>query len=419
MSEGSLTRPQPTNFAETAGKTSYDLAVLVASSIAAWLALIWAAVLMWLAIGAALRRHQLHARFRSAVRPSASGRRVLIIRPCAGAEPGLRDNLLSIAEATTCAELRVVMTVDSPNDGARPIVEEVAVQLCERGFDARVEVHPPIGPNRKASMLAEVLREHGREHEIVVNVDSNVELAGFDLDALLAPVLAADRVGVAWAPWVERRGFAGVGPRASEAVLGGSLTAFPLLCGIHPNGLVGKIWAARIEALAAAGEFGQFARYLGEDLAMADRLRAAGWSIAVAPILGRVRGGRPSLDEVVERIGRWMLVVRGQQPRLLPAYPLFFFATPMVCALALLGLLAIPELAASGLALAVAARLLVTLSARYWSGRGVRPLATVVDAVLSDLVLMAAWIRAVSRREIEWRGHRLRVEPGGRLSCVE
>jgi ceramide glucosyltransferase len=42
-----------------------------------------------------------------------------------------------------------------------------------------------------------------------------------------------------------------------------------------------------------------------------------------------------------------------------------------------------------------------------------------LDAALSDLVLMLAWIRAVSRREVEWRGHRLRVEPGGQLSAID
>lgn len=394
--------------------------MLAASTVAAWLALTWAAVLLWLAIGAALRRYQLHARFEARPRIGAAGRRVLIIRPCAGAEPGLEDNLLSIATLSSAATLRVILTVDSLEDGARPIIEQAAARLRARGIDAHAQLHSPIGPNRKASMLAQVLREHGPAHELVVNVDSNVDLAGFDLDALLQPVLdARDRVGVAWAPWAERREFPGVGPRASEAVLGGSLTAFPLLCGIHPNGLVGKIWAARVDALADSGDFGELARYLGEDLAMADRLRAAGWRIAVVPLLGRVRGGHGGFEQAVERFGRWMLVVRGQQPRLLPSYPLFFFATPMVTALALLGLIGKPSLAVAALVLATAARLLVTIAARYWSGRGLQPLATIVDAVLSDVVLMLAWIRAVSRRELEWRGHRLRVEPSGQLSSVE
>lgn len=393
--------------------------MLTASTIAAWLALIWAAVLLWLAIGAVLRRQQLHGKFSAQPRPNAAGRRVLIIRPCAGDEPGLRANLLSIAQVETAASLRVILSVDSLDDAARPITEQVAAQLRAKGIDARAEVHPPIGPNRKASMLAEVLREHGREHELVVNVDSNVDLADFDLDALLGPMLARNRVGVVWSPWAEHRQFAGVGPRASEAVLGGSLTAFPLLCGLHPNGLVGKIWAARVEALAGSGDFGELARYLGEDLAMADRLRAAGWEIAVASMLGRVRGGQPSFEQTVERFGRWMLVVRAQQPRLLPTYPLFFFATPMVTALALLGCFGRPALALTALGMAAVARLMVTIAARYWSGRGLNLGATAIDAVLSDTVLMLAWLRAVRRREVEWRGRRLRVEQSGQLSSVE
>ncbi len=391
-----------------------------ASNLAAWLALIWAAVLLWLAIGAVLRRYQLHARSREAARACAAGRRVLLIRPCAGAEPGLRDNLLSIRSMTSAARLRLVVCVDSPDDGARPIAESVVRQLRDEGWDARVEIHPPRGPNRKASMLAEVLRGHAEAHELVVNVDSNVDLDGFELDALLSPVLEpGTKVGVCWAPWAEQRGFTGVGPRASEAVLGGSLTAFPLLCGLHPNGLVGKIWAARLDALAEAGEFADYARYLGEDFAMAERLRGAGWTIAVAPVLGRARGGQPSLDQVIERFGRWMLVVRGQMPRLLPSYPLFFFATPMIAALAVLGLHGNPDVAVTALALAFVARLQITLTARYWSRRGLRPVPALVDAALSDLVLMLAWIRAVRRREIEWRGHRLRVEPGGQLTAVD
>jgi ceramide glucosyltransferase len=391
--------------------------MLVASHVAAWLALIWATVLLWLAIGAALRRYQLQVRFRAREHPSATGRRVLIVRPCAGDEPRLRDNLISTGKLVSAAELRVILAVDDPDDSARPVAEQAAMRLRELGIDVRVEVHLPIGPNRKASLIAEALREHGRAHELVVNVDSNVDLDGFDLDALLGPVLEPGRVAVAWAPWAETRGFPGAGPRASEAVLGGSLTAFPLLCGIHPNGLVGKIWAARIDVLEATGGFAEFARYLGEDLAMADRLRAADFQIAVVPLLGRARGGQPSFDQMVERFGRWMLVVRAQQPWLMSSYPLFFFATPMVHAIALLGLVARPYVAVTALVLATVARLVVTFAARHWSGRGLNVRATVVDAVLSDVALMLAWIRAMSRREVEWRGRRLRVDQSGQLSA--
>src|SRR5690606_15010787 len=154
---------------------------VAASNVAVWLALIWSAVLAWLALGAAIRRYQLHARFQSRPPTSAAGRCVLMIRPCAGAEPGLLDNLLSIRNLVSEAELRLIFCVDHPADRARPIVEAAVEQLRAAGFDAHLEIHAPTGPNRKASMIAAVLRERGRDHELVVNIDSNVDLDGYDL----------------------------------------------------------------------------------------------------------------------------------------------------------------------------------------------------------------------------------------------
>lgn len=392
------------------------------SSAAAFVALVWAAVLAWLAIGALIRRAQLERRFRSRPPHALAGRRVLLIRPCAGDEPNLLANLCSATTLRSQAELTVVMTVDDPRDGARPVVEEAVDRLRAAGVDARLEIHPPTGPNRKASLLAAVLAGPGTgEVEFVVNADSNVDLEGFELDALLAPLLVGegpDRVGTSWAPWAEQRSLPGLGARASEAVTGGSLTAFPLLCGIYPSGLVGKLWAARRDALEESGGLDGLTHYLGEDLAMAERLRAAGWGIAVAPVLGRARGGRPSFSAVVTRFARWMLAA-SQRPLLLVSYPLFFFATPLVLMLAALGALARPSVALSAVGLCLIARGMVTLAARYWSRRGLRLPAAFVDAALSDLVLMLAWLRAVSSREVAWRGHTLRVGRDGRLSAVD
>lgn len=387
-----------------------------ASSVAAWVALAWAAVLAWLAIGAALRRAALQRATRALAPVSASGKRVLLVRPCAGAEPGLLDNLASIGALASEAQLMVVMSVDDPDDGARPVIATALERLRAAGLDAHAEVHPPTGPNRKASMIGQVLRH--RDWEFVVNVDSNVDLHEYPLDELLAPLLRDARVGAVWGPWSELRLYPGLGPRASEAVLGASLTAFPLLCGIYRDGLVGKIWAARREALAEC-EFESLTHYLGEDLEMANRLRNRGWDIVAASTLGRARGGEASFVQVVQRFGRWMLAVRGQRPKLLPTYPLFFFATPLVLALAAIGAFGAPAIALGAASLAVVARAIVTLAAQHWSGRRMGPLRALLEAALGDLALGLAWVRALVRRDLEWRGHRLRVAPDGRLSATD
>lgn len=387
------------------------------------MALAWAAVLAWLATGAALRRAQLQARFRRRPRAAVDGRRVLLIRPCAGAEPHLLACLTSLALVETEADLTVVMSVDDPDDSALPVIEAALTQLRAAGINARSELHRPTGPNRKASMLAAVLARAGDSYELAVNVDSNVDLAGYPLDELLMPLCdvpdrPSARVGACWGPWSELRTHQGLGPRASEAVLGASLTSFPLLCGIYSYGLVGKIWAARREALDAC-VLPELTHFLAEDLEMATRLRALGWGIVAAPILGHARGGDPSFSQVVARFGRWMLAVRAQRPALMSTYPLFFFATPMVLALAGLGLFEQPIAAATAAGLAVFARMVVTIAAQHWSGRGVGIRRAVLEAGLGDLALGLAWVRAMSGREVEWRGHRLRVERSGRLAAAQ
>src|SRR5262249_32483474 len=103
-------------------RASYHAAVSTASTVAAYLALAWAATLAWLAIGAAVVRWALQRRTRALAPVSARGTRVVLVRPCAGAEPGLLDNLMSMQTLESEAELTIVMSVDDPEDGARPVI---------------------------------------------------------------------------------------------------------------------------------------------------------------------------------------------------------------------------------------------------------------------------------------------------------
>lgn len=384
-----------------------------AASIAAYVALGWGAFLLWMAIGALIKRAGLQRRHFARPRADLTGHAVLLVRPCAGAEPGLLDNLLSVARMPTRAELRVVMSIDDPADPARAVIEEALPQLRAAGVRAELAVIPPTGPNRKASMLAALHRDS--DDELFANVDSNVDLEDFPFDELLAPLVAPDsRFGAIWGPWMEMQSYPGVGPRASAAVLGASLTSWSLLCGFYGQGLVGKIWAARRQALEEI-EAHELSSYLGEDLEMANRMMRCGWKVGPVPVLGRARGGPADFGGVVARFGRWMLAARGQRPELMPTYPLLFFGTPLVLALAAVGVFARPQLAGIAALLAVSARLLVTLTAQYWAKRPMGIGRALVDAVLGDLALGIGWIRGMSSREVQWRGHTLRVGRDGRL----
>jgi hypothetical protein len=74
-----------------------------------------------------------------------------------------------------------------------------------------------------------------------------------------------------------------------------------------------------------------------------------------------------------------------------------------------------PMIALTAASLAILGRVIVTLAAQHWSGRRMGLGRVIVEATLGDLALGLAWVRALTRRDVEWRGHRLRVEPDGRL----
>ena len=354
------------------------------------------------AAGVAVCRHRTRtcspprARSRS---PSPSLPRTLLLRPLAGAEPGLHDRLLAAAGASS-----IMFAVGDEHDPALPTAHAAAQQLRLRDIDARVMVTHAVGPNHKADQLARALASAPASSFVVI-ADSDVDLRGTDLEALVE-MLSDRTIGAAWAPPVESGAVVTWGDQASQAILDASLHAFPLLAGIDPNGLVGKLFAMRRDVLAEVGGFEALVSVLGEDMELARRLRAHGYRTAVAAAVSRgVAQGRP-LRDVIARYTRWLLVIRTQRPRLLLSYPLLLAPAPLLLVVLAAGALlhapAMVALAAAGLFL----RFLVACFARSAAGEAFAPLQATAQALLADATLLVALVRALAAREVAWRGRR-------------
>jgi ceramide glucosyltransferase len=330
---------------------------------------------------------------------------VLVVRPCAGREPRLAETLHSTRQLPQ--ETRVVFAVAHEDDPALPIAREACAALREAGRDARVQITDAVGPNQKSSQLARVLGD--TPCAVVVVIDSDVDCGTVDLPSLVAAV-RTEGVGAAWCPVVEDGGET-LGDRASDALLAGSLHAFPLLARLDPAGLVGKVLALRRDVLDAVGGFTPLARYLGEDMELSRRLHAHGWRTVALPTVAVSRARGRSWDDVVARYARWIMVIRAQRPTLLWSYPLLFFATPWLVAGGLLTKK--PAVAA----VAIIARLLVAVAARRASKT---PVARAWgDLFWSDGVLLCAFVRALRTRVVTWRGRKLTVAADGTLHEVE
>lgn len=351
-------------------------------------------------------------------RDGGSRPRVLLLRPCAGLEPELQRTLASAAYAQRSFPMTARFAIESTRDTAAPAIDHAVDALEREGVPAAAVITHARAANRKAAQLARALAFTPREAELVIVADSDVDLEGAPLDALVG-ALSHDTVGAAWAAPVE------ISPttaadRASAGVLDASLHAFPLLSALDPDGMVGKLFVIRADALARVGGFESLTTHLGEDMELARRLREAGFSTAMAPVVARSRAQGRSWIAVIERYARWIRVIRAQRPHLLPTYPLLLCAAPLIVALATLAaLVGAPGGEARALAaalLAIGARVAVGARARALGGRKSGALALLGDVVLADALLLAAFARACFTRRTVWRGVHLLPETGGRFT---
>lgn len=373
----------------------------------------WALVYAVVCAVAVARAVQSARRPRAVAPPSEP---VLLLRPCAGAESSLARALALPPEALPPGS-RVRFGVALPDDAAAPFAEAAAAALRAHGMDAALCVTHAAAPNQKAAQLAAMMVNTPDDCPLVAVVDSDVDPTSLDWSALCGPFADAT-VAAVWSPTVETsRGTAG--DRASAALLSVTLHAFPLLSGLDPAGLVGKVMVVRRDALIAAGGFAALARYLGEDMELARRLRARGGRVVATASVARALTAGRVWESVVARYARWMTVIRGQRPALLASYPLLFFAAPLLvlwlAAAALAATGPMRTIAAGLLGTVLVARAAVALAGRWRAGVGPWGLGLAADAVMGDALLARAFVRALRGRTVRWRGRALTVGRDGVL----
>jgi ceramide glucosyltransferase len=381
---------------------------VITAAFALWLALLAALPLVALARG---RRTRQTAALHDAPLPAGG----VLLRPCTGTPPWLSTALATVPAGAP--GLRVRFSVDRTDDPALPVARAVAERLRADGHDAEVVVLGGPGLNRKAAQLVAGAGAFADAPFIVV-ADADVDLEGVDLRPLAGPLLArtATTPGPAavWQPVVEGPGDTPA-DRASAALLGASLHAFPLIGRLDPNGLVGKLFAFDPRRVAACGALTAGVEVLGEDMALAGRLAAHGEHTALAPGAARSLARGRSAEAMLERYTRWLLVVRTQRPGRLWSYQVLFLG-PWGLACGGLGLAVVD--AGAGLALALGAALVRHATAdvaRRLAGetRARLPRPAVRDLIAADALLACAFVSALRTRSVTWAGRRLSVGPPG------
>ncbi|MEI7731462.1 MAG: glycosyltransferase [Verrucomicrobiota bacterium] len=175
---------------------------------------------------------------------------------------------------------------------------------------------------------------------------------------------------------------------------------------------LGAVMLARRDALTKMGGFAALADYLADDYQLGHQIAGQGWRIELCPQVVECRESPMSAGQVWRHQLRWSRTIRVCQP-----VPYFFSilsnATVWPVLLALAGQ-APPYYAALGICLTV--RMLTATILQWRLTRASRHVPCFWLAPIKDLLQAAIWALSFLGNTIEWRGHRYRVLPGGKLT---
>ena len=392
-----------------AGAASW-LAVLAALS----LAVTWSAAA---SVFVVLRKNVARRRSDSELPP------ITVLKPLRGLDEGLFENLAALARQDY-PRFELILGTEDPGDPALPVAERLRATFPEIPIRI-VSSAPGFGWNPKVTNLAS-LAVHAR-HDLLLISDSNVRPDPGYLRALAAE-MEDPEVGLVGSV------LGGVGARSFGARLenlqwnsfvASAVSAAALLARrTRQPVVVGKSMLFRKGDLDRLGGFAEVKDVLAEDYEIGRRFAAAGFRVALSPHVVAVRHERRDLAAFAERHLRWAAMRRSLSPAAYLGEALLV-PTPWLLAAGGCGLAAERPGLALGLAAGLAGRTALDLVlSRALARRASDPPRVVEWADLAavpvkDCCAFALWCAGWFRSTVSWRGHRLRIGKGSRLTPEE
>jgi len=341
---------------------------------------------------------------------------ISILKPLKGADDGLWENLVSLAEQSYPL-FEILIGIEDHDDPAM----ELALKL-RRGYPnvpiRIVTGGAPIGLNPKVNNLYNSARF--AKHELFLISDSNVRV-GPDYLRAVAAEFADPRVGLVHS-MLEGEGERSLGSLFENLQL--NTVAAQAVCGMAmltgKPCVIGKSMLFRRGDLDRLGGFHAVANVLAEDYVMGRNFRAAGMRVVLSPYPVAVIGEKWPMQRFVNRHIRWGQMRRSLVP---PAYFAEPLMNPVLWSLCLAGC-ALPSAVSGHLRL-----LLLALAAAGIAGKSVHDsfmvghlrgrtlsLGQMLMVPVKDVVILALWAVALFKREVEWRGNYMRIGPGSTLT---
>jgi ceramide glucosyltransferase len=341
---------------------------------------------------------------------------ITVLKPVKGDEPGLYENLASMATQDYPA-YEILVAAEDARDPALDVARQVRADFPQ----ARIGVHAgarALGLNPKVNLLSELFDR--ARHDTVLISDSNVRVGPRYLRDVAAE-MSDPAVGLV-TNLVVGEG-SGLGAVLEALHLNSFVAAATSVARVAVGRacVIGKSMLLRRSDLARLGGLRAVRNVLAEDFLIGRMYELAGFRVALSPHLVRCVNDGWTVERFLNRHVRWAQMRRRIAPAAyvgeLLLNPVFWIAA---AALAVLARSSAPDprwlvLAAGGIAVKCASDSLVCRRLR-----GKLPRAAEIALMpLKDLAVAGIWLVAFFRRRVTWRGNEMRIGQGSVLETAE
>ena len=336
---------------------------------------------------------------------------VSLLKPIKGFEPALEENLATFFRLQYETEFEILFSLASSSDPARPVIEKLIAAFPD--VEARLVIGDlNVGPNPKVNNLMRAYQE--ARYDWILISDSNVRVPQDYLSSTTAHFGSDVGVVTAVVAGVDARRLGG----CLESVFLNTFYSRWMFLADHfdQSVVVGKSMLFRRSVAKRFGDLQQLGRFLAEDYMAGQAMKMLGLKVSMMKRPIEQPLPNYTLKDFWSRHLRWGRSRRAQAP-----LPVFFEPWINMISSGLMGAFAVHHFTGLPSAFVFVAHGFLWLACDLLMirrlGQPVSP-RTVAAWFLRECLALPLWIHMMSGNTVIWRGHHLRVKPGGLLESL-
>jgi len=337
---------------------------------------------------------------------------VTILKPVKGMDVESFENFASFCRQEYPV-FQIVFAAASGEDPVLPVIRRLMAEFPDIDIDLVVDERK-YGPNYKVCNLMNAYPR--AKHDLIIICDSDIRVGPEYLRHVCA-LFADPVVGLVTSLYRS--------PRVRGTAT--ALEAMGFTVEMMPNVLVaralegltfalGASIAVRREALDAIGGFAAQVDYLADDYQLGNKVFRAGWRLELSDYMVESVMKKESFGHVFSRQLRWDRTMRVSRPGGFAGSGITQPFPPALLAL-LVSECSLPGVAAALLLYAVRSLNAVLFSRRYLHDQLFPRWLWLLP--VRDLLSFVKWVLSFFGNCVQWRGHRYRILPGGKMIDLE